>query len=160
MRSGIGIFDDRDHRIAMAAEHEGGDILHRDLELLGEKSAEARRIEHAGHAHDHVVGQTRKFAQRPHHRIQRIGDADHERIRRVRLDALADRLHHFEVDAEQIIAAHAGLAGDAGRDDDHVGTRDVGIVIGALERGIEAFDGAALGEIERLALRHAFDDVE
>ena len=48
---------------------------------------------------------------------------------RVRLDALADRLHHLEVDAEQVVAAHARLAGDAGGDDDHVGAGDVGIVV-------------------------------
>src|SRR3546814_1754189 len=41
---------DRDHRVAMAAKHEGGDVLDRDVELLGEEVAEARGIEHAGHA--------------------------------------------------------------------------------------------------------------
>ena len=30
-----------------------------------------------------------------------------------------DLLHHLEVDAEQIVAAHAGLARHAGRDDAH-----------------------------------------
>ena len=78
----------------------------------------------------------------------------------LRLDALADRLHHLEVDAEQIVAAHARLAGDAGGDDDDVGAGDVGIIVGALELRVEAFDRAALREIERLALRHALDDVE
>ena len=36
---------------------------------------------------------------------------------RVFPDALADLLHHLEIDAEQIVAAHAGLARHAGRDD-------------------------------------------
>ena len=78
----------------------------------------------------------------------------------LRLDALADRLHHLQVDAEQIVAAHPRLAGDAGGDDDDVGARDVGIIVRALERRVEALDRAALGKIERLALRHALDDVE
>src|SRR5688500_6405080 len=37
---------------------------------------------------------------------------------------------------------------------------DVGIVVAALERDVEAFDRAALGEVERLALGDALDDVE
>ena len=36
---------------------------------------------------------------------------------RVLLDAGADLLHHLEVDAEQVVAAHAGLARHAGGDD-------------------------------------------
>jgi hypothetical protein len=103
------IFDDRHHRVAVAAEHEGGDVLDADVELLGQEVAEARAVEHAGHADDHVVRQAAELAQRPHHRVQRVGDADDEAVGRVRLDALADRLHDLEVDAEQIVAAHAGL---------------------------------------------------
>ena len=95
----------------MAAEHEGGDVLDRDADLLGEEVAEARAVEHAGHADDLVVRQAGEFAQRPDHRVERIGDADDEGVGRMRLDALADRLHHLEVDAEQIVAAHARLAG-------------------------------------------------
>ena len=79
---------------------------------------------------------------------------------RVRLDALADRLHHLEVDAEQIVAAHARLAGDAGGDDADVGAGDVGIVGRALELRVEAVDRAGLGDVERLALGNALGDVE
>ena len=60
------------------------------------------------------------------------------------LDALADRLHHLQVDAEQVVAAHARLAGDAGGDDDDVGAGDVGIVVRAGDLGVEALDRAAL----------------
>ena len=79
---------------------------------------------------------------------------------RVGLDALAHRGHHLQIDAEEIVAAHAGLARHAGGDDHHIGALDVGIGIGALELGVEAFDRAGLREVERLALRQAFDDVE
>ena len=37
---------------------------------------------------------------------------------------------------------------------------DVGVVVRALELRVEAFDRAGLREVERLALRQAFDDVE
>ena len=78
----------------------------------------------------------------------------------MRLDAFADRLHHLEVDAEQVVAAHAGLARHAGGHDADVGAGDVGIVVGALERGVEAFDRARFGDVERLALGRAFGNVE
>ena len=35
-----------------------------------------------------------------------------------------------------------------------------GIVVGAGERGVEALDRRGLGDVERLALRDAFGDVE
>ena len=41
----------------MAAEHEGADVFHRHVEFVGEEVAEARRVEHAGHADDRVVGE-------------------------------------------------------------------------------------------------------
>ena len=83
-----------------------------------------------------------------------------EGVGRVRLEAGADRLHHLEIDAEQVVAAHAGLARHAGGDDDDVGAGDRRIVARAGELGVEALDRAGFGEIERLALRHAVDDVE
>ena len=134
--------------------------LHRHVEFVGDEVAEARRIEHAGHADDLVVRQAREFAQRPHHRVERVGDADDERVGGVGLDAFADGLHDLQVDAEQIVAAHARLAGDPGGDDDDVGARDVGIVVRAGDLGVKARDRANLRQVERLALRHAFDDVE
>ena len=79
---------------------------------------------------------------------------------RMRLDAVADRVHHLQIDAEQVVAAHAGLARHAGGDDDDVGAGDVGVGARARELGVEALDRPGFGEIERLALRHAVDDVE
>ena len=79
---------------------------------------------------------------------------------RVFLDAGADLLHHLEIDAEQIVAAHAGLARHAGGDDADRGALDRVVGIGARHAGIEAVDRRGLGNIERLALRNAFRDVE
>ena len=41
-----------------------------------------------------------------------------------------------------------------------VGALDAGVVVGAGELGVEAFDRRGLGDVERLALRHALGDVE
>ena len=144
----------------MAAEHERRDILDRNLEFFRQEMPEARRIEHARHADHHVVRQPRKLTQRPDHRIERIGDANHERARRIGLDALAHCLHHLQVDTKQIVAAHPRLAGYPGRHDDYIGASYIGVIIGALQVHIEPFNGAALRQVERLALRHAVDDVE
>ena len=114
----------------------------------------------AGHADDPLMGKPGEFAQRPDHRVQGIGDADDEAVRRVRLDALADRLHDLQIDAEQVVAAHAGLAGDAGGDDANVRVGDVGIVAGALELDVIALDGPGLRQVQRLAFGNALGDVE
>jgi hypothetical protein len=53
-----------------------------------------------------------------------------------------------------------GLARDAGGDDDDVGALDVGIVVGAGDDGIVSLDRRPLDDVERLALRHALDDID
>ena len=70
-------------RVAMAAQHEGRDVFDAHVQFLGEEVAEARAVEHARHADDLVVRQAGELAQRPHHRVERIGDADDEGVRRV-----------------------------------------------------------------------------
>jgi hypothetical protein len=72
----------------------------------------------------------------------------------------ADLLHHLEIDPEQIVAAHARLARHAGGDDAHAGAGDRVVGIGAGELGVETVDWGGLHEIERLALRNAFGNVE
>ncbi len=155
-----GIAHGGDHVVAMAAEHEGGDVFDRDVEFLREEMTESRGVEHARHADDAVGRKTGGLLQRPHHRVERIGDADDEGVGRMRLDAGADRVHHLQVDAEQVVAAHAGLARHAGGDDDHVGAGDVGVGTRPRQLRVEALDRPGFGEVERLALRNAVDDVE
>ena len=76
------------------------------------------------------------------------------------LDALADRFHDFQVDAQKVIAAHPRLARDTGGDDADIRARDVGVIVRALQAGVETFDRPRLGNVERLALRGPFRDVE
>src|SRR3546814_12255214 len=82
--------------------------------------------------------------------------SDDESVGGVGLDALADGLHHFQIDAEQVVAAHPRLAGDPGGDDDDVGAGAVGIIIGAGDLRVKALNRADLRQVERPALRHAF----
>jgi len=71
-------------------------------------------------------------------------------------DGLDDRviLH------QEVVAGHAGLAGESGRDDDDVGARGVGVVVGAQHPAVEPFHRAGLGEVEPLALGQPFHDVD
>ena len=78
----------------------------------------------------------------------------------VGLDAFADGLHDLQVDAQQVVAAHARLARHAGGDDADVGAGDVGVVVGALQGHVLAEHGRGFGDVERLTLRGAFGDIE
>ena len=71
-----------------------------------------------------------------------------------------DRVHDLEIDAEQVVAAHAGLAGHAGGDDDDIGAGDRRIVARARKSRIDALDRGRFRQVQRLALRHSVDDVE
>ena len=72
----------------------------------------------------------------------------------------ADLLHHLEVDAEKVVAAHAGLARHAGGDDADLGAVDRIVGVGAGHARVEAVDRRRLDQVERLALRNALGDVE
>ncbi len=117
-------------------------------------------FENAGHADDLFGLEAGELLQRPHHRVERVGDADHEGVGRMLLDAVADGFHDLEVDADEVVAAHAGLAGHARRHDDHVRAGDVRVIVGALVLGVEAVDRRGFGDVETLALGNAFRDVE
>ena len=130
------------------------------LNSSARKCRNRAEFEHPGHADDLVFGQTGKLLQRPNHRVERIGDADHEGFGGVRPEAGGDRLHHLQIDTEQVISAHPGLSRHAGGDDDDVGAGDGGIAARADQLGVEALDRPRFGQIESLALRNAVDNVE
>ncbi|ENN89596.1 hypothetical protein RHSP_59721 [Rhizobium freirei PRF 81] len=155
-----GVASKRNHRVAVATKNESGDVLDGNVEFLGKEEAEARAVKHACHADNLVGRQARELLQRPDHGVERVGDADHESIRGILLDAGADLLHDLEVDAEKVVAAHARLAGNACRDDADVSAFDRGIVAGAGEISVKAFDRRRLGDVETLALGDAVRDVE
>src|SRR5438045_1237584 len=66
----------------------------------------------------------------------------------------------LEIDAEQVVTTHAGLARHPGGHDAHVGVLDAFIGVGAAVLGVEALDRRRFRDIERFALRNAFHDVE
>ena len=111
------IAHERNHRIAVAAEHERRDVPHRHSEFQRKEMAEAGRIKNSRHAHNLSVGEAGILAKCPNHRIKRIRDANNERARRVLGYAFADRLHDFQINAEQIVPRHSGPSGNAGRHD-------------------------------------------
>ncbi len=94
------------------------------------------------------------------HHVERVGDADDDGVGRggddLRDHALDDRL----VRGEQVVAGHAGLAGQAGGHDDDVAAGGVGVVVGADDGRAEALDRAHVHHVERLALRQALGDVD
>ena len=74
-------------------------------------------------------------------------------------DFANDVLHDLVVGVEQVIATHAGLARDAGGDDDDVGIGGGVVIIGAQHMRIALLDGHRLKQVECFALRNAFRDV-
>ena len=80
--------------------------------------------------------------------------------RSVLLDAGADVLHDLEIDAQEVVAAHAGLARHAGGDDADLGTIERVVGIGAGEMRVEAVDRGRLRDVERLTLGSALRDIE
>src|SRR5690606_22768038 len=150
----------RNHGVAVAAENEGSDVFHRNLELFCQEQAEARGVENTSHADNVALRQAGELLQRPDHSVERIGDADDEGVRRVLLDAGADLLHDLEVDAEKVVAAHARLAGHAGGDDANISAFNGRVVVGADEVCVKAINRGGLGDVEALALRGAFGNVE
>ena len=122
--------------------------------------AHARRVEHAGHADDALARELRQLADRLRHRVERVRDRDDDAVRRVLDDLLGDLLHDLVVHVQQIVAAHAGLARHARRDDDDVGVGAVGVVAGAHDARVRAVDRARLEHVERDARRLLIGDVD
>ncbi len=98
-----------------------------------------------------------KSGDLPHlldHRVKRIADDDHDRVGAGSFDLLGDAGHDLRVGAQQVIAAHARFARDAGGHDDHVAVGRVVVAGGADDVGVEAEDRRGLHQVERFAPRH------
>src|SRR3989304_3694165 len=89
-----------------------------------------------------------------------VGEDDDEGFGGELLDPLGDLAHDLRIALDQVVAAHAGLSGEARRDDDDVGAGDIRVVVGPLEGDIETVDLGSLGDVEALSLGHPLDDVE
>ena len=67
--------------------------------------------------------------------------------------------HDAGVLRDEVVSAHARLAGQAGGHDDDLAAGRVGVPVRAGDLDVVADDRGGLGEVERLALRQALDDV-
>ena len=79
-----GVARQRHHGVAVAAEHEGGDVLDADVELFGDEGAEAGGVEHAGHADDALAVEAGLAIGGLGHGVERVGDDDQDRLGRLR----------------------------------------------------------------------------
>ena len=112
---------------------------------------------------DTTVPWVKKYAEeddRVHLVINGYGPGPARAIRSGFDAAVADGGHHFQIDAQQIVAAHAGLARHTGGDDADIGPGDVLVVLRAFQAHVATDHRGRLGDVERLALGQAFDDVE
>src|SRR3989449_9791890 len=71
----------------------------------------------------------------PAHHVERVRDDDDDRRRAVLLDLPGDLLHDVGVGADQVVAAHPRLAGDARRHDPDFSPRRGAVVAGADDAG-------------------------
>ena len=76
------------------------------------------------------------------------------------LDASTDSFHDLEINAQQVIAAHAGLARNACGDDYDIRTGNSRIITRARDFGIETFNRRGLCNIECFALGYAISNIE
>src|SRR5262249_32620029 len=72
--------DDRDHLVAVAAEHHGLDVLDRRAGLPGDEGGEAGRVEDPGHAEDALLRPARDVLRDVAHRVERVRDDDQDRV--------------------------------------------------------------------------------
>ncbi len=149
----------RHHRVAVAAEHKRRHILDADVQFFRDEGAEAGRVEHAGHADDALAIEARLPERGLRHGVQRIGDDDQNALGRLRHNLRDHVRHDLEVGVQQVVAAHARLARNAGGDDDDVRVSGGRVVVRAGDMHIALFNGHGFEQIERFALRHAFDNI-
>jgi hypothetical protein len=155
-----GVRDQRHHGIAVAAEHHGLDVFDRDVERLGQEHAVARGVEHARHAEHPLAGEAARLHGHVAHDVERIRDHDDDRPGSHPGNLRGHRAHDPGVGLDQVVAAHARLAGDPRGDHEQLGARGLVVPVGAQHSSVEPLDGARLPLVQRLALRHPLDHVD
>src|SRR6185369_2651872 len=83
-----GITYERNHVVAVTAEGHGIDVFHGHAELPGDEGYETSRVENPGLADNAVVRKAGNLLTESNHGVERIGDNDDERVRRILLDPL------------------------------------------------------------------------
>jgi hypothetical protein len=124
-----------------------------------QEPAHARRIEHAGHSEHPLARQLRDAPRHFAHGVERVGDHDEDRVGRAGQNLAHDVGDDLFVGRDEIVAAHARLAADSGRDDDH-SEPAVPSGIRPGDPRVEPLDGRGLHDVQRLALGNALQDVD
>src|SRR2546425_4163199 len=149
----------RDHRVAVTAQHKRGHVFDRYVQRFGYEASHARRIQNARHADHALFGKPRVLHRDVAHRIKRIRDDDQDRVPRILKNFIGNRAYDSSVGLEQIVAAHAGFSREPRRDDNDVRVSGLLVSVCAYQPRIVTLDWSSLGQIERFALWHAFDYV-
>ena len=143
----------RDHRVAVTAEDERVGVLDADAQLHRDERPESGRVEDAGHPEDPLPREPGRLERDVAHRVERVRDDDQDRVWRVLHRLLDDRADDARVLGQQVIAAHPGLARQAGGDHDDVRVRGIGVIVRPRDPGVVPDDRGGLGKVETLALR-------
>src|SRR5262249_48373732 len=152
--------DDRNHLVAVAAEHHGGHVLHRRLRLPRDKGREPRGVEDARHPEDPLLRPAADVPGDVAHRIERVRDDDQDRVGRLSDRLLGHGTDDLLVRRHQVVTAHAGRARQPGGDDDDVSAGRLVVAVRADDVRFVAEHGTHLIDVECLALRETFLDVD
>src|SRR5256714_1640217 len=148
------------HRVPVAAEDIRLHITHRDLELLRDEGAKARRVQDAGHPDYALPGKFADLERQLRHGVERVADDDENGVGRSAHELLGHAADDVLVGFHEVVPGHAGLAGHAGGDHADARPGRLLVAIGSDDGGVIADDRAGLQQVEGLSLGQAFNDVD
>ena len=90
----------------MAAQDKALHILHRHVQLPGDKGAEARRVQHARLAEHAVFRERADAIGQVDHRVERVADQQQDALRRVAHHLLDHGQDNTGILVHQVIARH------------------------------------------------------
>src|SRR6266567_5530013 len=144
----------------MTAKHVGLNVAHGDSQLLRDKCTETRCIKDAGHTNHALSREAADVKCKLRHCIQRVGDHNHDTIRRVLDDVLSYLCHDLLVFLDQVIPGHPRFARETRSNYNDSRAGGVGIIIGASNQRVIAKHWPRLEHIQGLTLRHVWHNVK
>ena len=115
----------------MTAEQERGDIFDGTAEFHGDEGAVARGVENTGLPDDTVWRKTGDFPCGIDHGIERIADNYKDRVGAETSHLLGDGLDDLDILCQEIVSAHAGLAGQTRSNNHYIAVSGVLVTVGA-----------------------------
>jgi len=114
----------------VAAQHEGCDVGDGYLQLLGQEAPIAGAIQHAGHTDHALAREAANPVRELRHGIQRVGNQNQDRVRRLRHHVLDHLAHDVHVGLDEVRPAHTGLASNPRGYDRNVRARGLRVAVG------------------------------